>query len=417
MKRVAVVGAGVSGLTVAYRLRASHQVTLFEREPAAGGHAHTIPVATPDGELGVDVGFIVYNDTTYPGFRGLLDELGVATQDGDMSFGCSCRRCGIAFSSRGLPGLFASAATWRTPSHWLLLDELTRFYRDARRVLALERPPTLTLGDYLRRRGSERAVARHYLVPMVAAIWSMPPDRVQEMPFALLVRFLENHGLIGWRKRLQWRTVTGGSRRYVERLVSRLREGTLCAAAPVEAVRRNAGGVVVWSAGQELAFDTIVLACHADEALRLLADADDAERAALGGFAYSANRVVLHTDERVLPAARFARAAWNVTTADCRNPAPQLTMTYDMNRLQALPGSRRYLVSVNPPALDPAAVLSERVFHHPEMTLRTGQAQERVAAIQGRRATYYAGAQLGYGFHEDGYQSGLRVATLLQAAP
>ncbi len=416
MKRVAIVGAGISGLTAAYLLRETHHVTLFEREAKAGGHARTIAVPTPEGEVGVDTGFIVYNDRTYPGFRALLADLAVETQDGDMSFACHCRRCGVAYSSRGLPGLFASPATWRSPAHWKLLDELSRFYRDARRVIAMERAPSLTLGEYMRRRGAERAVATHYLVPMAAAIWSMPPERVPEMPFALFVRFLDNHGLIGWRKRLQWRTVTGGSRVYVERLLSRLRGGTLRAAAPVDAIRRAGEGVTIQSGGQSLAFDAAVLATHADEALTLLADADAQERAALGSFAYTANRAVLHTDEGVLPPQRFARAAWNVATEDCRNPAPVLTMTYDMNRLQALPGRTRYLVSVNPGALDPSKVIDETRFTHPEFTIRTPEAQARVAAVQGRGGVYYAGAHLGYGFHEDGYQSGVRVAALLRAA-
>jgi predicted NAD/FAD-binding protein len=402
--RIAIVGSGVSGLVVAHLLHTEHDVTVFERADRIGGHVNTIDVPRHDGGVDrVDTGFIVYNERNYPLFTRLLKRLGVETQPSNMSFSVRCDDTGLEYNGSTTAQLFAQPRNLLSPSFLGMLRDILRFNRES--VNALRGAPAgTTLGALIASGGYGARLTQHYLLPMGSALWSVPRDRVLEMPAAFFVRFFENHGMLTVDDRPPWRVVTGGSNRYVERLVEpfrdRVRTGT-----PVRRVTRSADHVTV--DGER--FDHVVLACHSDEALSMLADPSPLEVEVLGAMPYQANDVVLHTDTSVLPRRRSAWGAWNYWLRG--EPSAPATVTYNMNILQSLPGPRTWCVTLNATdAIDPATIAFRTTYHHPMYTTDGFAAQDRHAEISGLGRTHFCGAYWGYGFHEDGTRSGVRVA-------
>ncbi|HMO00744.1 MAG TPA: FAD-dependent oxidoreductase [Miltoncostaeaceae bacterium] len=410
--RVAVIGAGIAGLGAAYALRRAHEVEVFERDARPGGHANTVEVDRGDGTLlGLDTGFLVHNRHNYPLLTRLFGDLRVATQDSDMSFGVSCARCRLEYSA---VRLWTQPRAVVRPSMARLLAEIVRFMATGRRALG-ERHARSTLGDYVRIEGYSRSFRDHFVVPFAAALWSTSPDQTLGFPAAYAVRFFDNHGLLGFRRH-RWRTVTGGSRRYVDRITAPLGDG-LRLGAGVRAILRDADGVTVRTDDDAAhRFDAVVVATHAPQALAMLGDADDLERGILGAFRTTRNSTVLHTDARMLPRSPAARASWNYLVDDCKAPSAEPTVTYYLNKLQALDEPEHYCVTLNRDALiAPERVLRRFEYAHPLYTFASLDAQARLPLLDGRRRTWFAGAYHGFGFHEDGLRSGLGAAAALGA--
>lgn len=414
-RRVAVIGGGVAGLTAGYLLRTRYDVTLFEARSRLGGHADTHQVTGPDGAVdAVDTGFIVCNTRTYPLLTRLLGELGVATQRSEMSLSVRCDGCGLEYAGgRGIAGLAAGRSAVH-PRYLRMLAEAPRFYRAARRALASVRDPEQTLGQFLSAFGFSPYFQQHYAAPLVSTVWSCPPRLAFSYPARYLFTFLANHGLLSVRRQLTWHTISGGSANYVNRIggaLSRVRVG--CA---VRSVRRLTAGVEVRDqSGATSVFDAAVIATHADQALSMLTSPTHLERALLGAFSYSRNRVLLHGDPRLLPRSRGARASWNYYQGSCAGTGP-VRVCYDMNRLQRLATSHRYLVSVNP-GTEPKAstVAAAMTYEHPVYTPKSVGAQRRLAELNDG-CLAFAGSYHGWGFHEDGCRSGVAAALSLGAA-
>ena len=480
-ERVAVVGSGIAGLTAAYLLQRRFDVTLFEAEARLGGHSHTHEVAGEHGRaIAVDSGFIVHNERTYPNLLRLFGELGVATQETDMSMSVRCEGCGLEYAgARGPRGLFARSSSLVRPQFLRMLGEVKRFHRDARRMLAdagdgegsggaggggrsngsgskgngngsgvgrgggggLRDEDTAgdarsiadpawdpTLGEFLRERGYSVFFADHFMLPLVAAVWSTGPVLARRYPARYLFRFLAHHGMLAVTGSPRWRTVVGGSRTYVERAVKGLTAVQL--STPVAAITRSANGVRLLDASGELHLaDRVVIATHPDQALRLLADPTTAERDVLGAMPYSRNETLLHTDSTLLPRARAAHGSWNYLLAGCSaKPAPvaavgssgdadaeadacrPAVVSYHMNRLHRLDEPTDYVVTLNAPErVAPDRVLARMVYEHPVYTPESLAAQTRLPELN-TQVTAYAGAYHGWGFHEDGCASGAAAA-------
>ena len=398
--RIAVVGSGVSGLGAAHLLQRAHDVTVFERDGRAGGHTHTI---AHDG-LALDTGFLVHNTRNYPLLVRLLAELGVRTQESEMSFSVGCASCGLEYSGRRP---FAQLRNAASPRFGSLLWEIGRWLRTARRSLDMADYEQHSLGAYLDEHGYSRRFRRHFLVPLTSALWSTAPGRALEFPAAYAIRFFDNHGMLGIR-RFAWRTVSGGADSYVRTLSDRLGP-RLHLGLGARTLRRDADGVeLTTDDGERHRFDKVVVATHADQARALLEDPSDEETRVLGAFGYTRNDAVLHTDQRLLPRIHSARAAWNYRLGDDGRP----TVTYSLNRLQALAGETEYCVTLNEAVAD-EHVIRRLVYEHPLYTVDSLRAQRELPSLSGRRHTYYAGAHHGNGFHEDGLASGVRVAAEL----
>jgi len=411
-RRIAVVGSGIAGLASAWWLSRQHAVTLFERDTHLGGHTHTHDIELDGQRIAVDTGFIVFNQQHYPVLSALFAELGVASQPTTMSFSVQDARTGLEYNAGSLDGLFCQRRNLLSPRFWGMLRDLRRFYRQAPALLDLQDVGP-TLGEYLREGRYGQAFIEQHLLPMASALWSSPTAEVMAFPARYLVRFMANHQMLQVSGRTPWRVVQGGSARYVEALRARWQvdERVNCA---VTAVRREDGRVWIESKRGEESFDEVVMACHSDQALALLEDADPLEREVLGAMRYQNNEVVLHTDERLLPTNRKAWAAWNAYLPAQAGAA--CTVSYCMNLLQGLDHVRPLVVSLNRSHdIRPDRILRTLHYAHPLHDHAMLRAQSRWAELQGRRGTWFAGAYWGWGFHEDGIRSAQRVVHAMAA--
>lgn len=400
--RIAVIGTGIAGNTAAAALCRAHDISVYEQAAHVGGHTHTHDIDFDGERLAVDTGFIVFNHRTYPRFSAMLAALGVESQESSMSFSVRNAASGLEYNGTDLNGLFAQRRNLLRPSFLGMIREILRFNREAPALAETHERDEPSLGDVLAAGRYGRRFIEDYLLPMGAAIWSTDPARMLDFPARFFVRFLLNHGMLSIDDRPVWRTVRGGSARYVERLTEPFRE-RIRSATPVEWIRRLPAGVIVKAHGlAPEPFDAVFLACHADQALGLLADPSETERAVLGALPYQENEAVLHTDTSLLPRSRRAWAAWNYHAGGDGGP---VALTYNMNILQRLNSRHTWCVTLNrSEAIDPRRVVRRIVYHHPLFTPAGVAAQARQRELN-RARTYYCGAYWRYGFHEDGLQS------------
>jgi predicted NAD/FAD-binding protein len=402
--RIAIVGTGIAGNVVAHHLHRAHDITVFESGARIGGHSNTIEVVSGDATLRLDTGFMVFNERTYPQFCTLLRELEVGSQDTSMSFSVRREQNGLEYCGSSLNALFAQRANLLRPSFHRMLRDILRFNRTASEGLDGIAEST-TLGEYLEAGQYSREFARDYLVPMGAAIWSSPPETLSAMPARFFLRFFHNHGLLSLHDRPQWRVIRGGAQAYVSKLVAS-HQHRIRLNSPVDSIARQGGRVVVRSCGRSESFDRIFIACHSDQALRLLQDASGAEREVLGAVPYQSNVAVLHTDALLMPKRRRAWAAWNYfIPADA---AAKASVTYYLNRLQGLTTPENFFVTLNSDdRIRPESVIARIPCAHPIFLEGSIEAQRRHGELNGANLTYYCGAWWRNGFHEDGVVSAL----------
>jgi predicted NAD/FAD-binding protein len=409
--RIAIIGTGIAGLTCAHLLTKSHDVTVFERDRRPGGHTNTVRVELGDETHEVDTGFIVYNERNYPGLVKLFDRLGVPTTPSDMSFGVSDAATGIEWRATSPSTVFAQPRNILRPAFLRMLADVVRFNRQTRRLLGAGLINGLTLRELVALGHWSPQMVDWFLAPMVSAIWSAPIGDALDIPAATFARFFDNHGLLQLGAQPRWRTVTGGARTYVERILAPLAHRVRLATPVTKVVRRADGAEVLTERYGPEHFDHVILAAHSDQSLDLLGDPSPAERAVLGSIRYQPNIAVLHTDKRLLPRARRAWASWNYRLG-CVG-APEVggaTLTYHMNQLQSIDSSHQICVTLNQAeAVDPDRVLGVFEYAHPILDGAAVAAQQRYEEISGIRSTWYCGAYWGYGFHEDGVQSAMRV--------
>jgi predicted NAD/FAD-binding protein len=410
-QRIAVIGSGVAGISAAWLLRGHHDVWLFERNDYFGGHTHTIVVDEVGGaRVPVDTGFIVYNEPNYPQLTGLFDALAVETRDTDMSFAASVGDPPLEYAGSDLNSLFAQRRNFLSRDFLGMVWDILRFNRLCKNRLRSEGFGALTIGEVLEQEHLGERFRDHYLLPMAAAIWSCPPRTMLDFPAASFARFFENHGLLDLRDRPQWKTVQGGSHTYIQRMLQdlgpRARNGD-----PVTFVARGPRQVSVeLASGERLEFDQVVLACHADEALALLAEPLPREREILSRFQYQPNRALLHTDSLLMPRSRRVWSSWNYLASQGKDQVEGVSVTYWMNRLQGLRSEKNYFVSLNP-LQEPGAgsLIAEMAYHHPLFDTDAMSAQRRLPEIQGRDRIWYTGSYFGYGFHEDALRASVEL--------
>ncbi|MFG0313855.1 MAG: NAD(P)/FAD-dependent oxidoreductase [Phycisphaerales bacterium] len=406
-QRIAIVGAGISGLVAAYLLQQRHEITVYEAGAYIGGHTNTIEVDTPQGPLPVDTGFIVYNERNYPLFSRLIEQLGVESQPSTMSFSVSDERSGLEYNGSSLNQLFASRKNIASPKHWRMIRDIMRFNRDAEQLH--ERGTASTVEEYVRENGFSDAFLTMYLIPIGASIWSCPSGTFRSFPIRFVIDFLRNHGMLQVGDRPQWRVIRSGSKQYIKPLTASFHE-SISINTPVQAIERTEDAVSVrLGSGEQHAFDHVVLACHSDQALRLLERPTPTEQQILSAFPYQLNETVLHTDASILPRRRRAWGSWNYRIRE--DNADRVAITYYMNMLQSLESREHYCVTLNETdRIDPAKIIRTIPYHHPIFTQERDAAQARHYELIGPNRTSFCGAYWGYGFHEDGAQSGARVA-------
>ncbi len=406
--KIAIVGTGISGMLAGYLLHRDHELTVFEADSRIGGHSNTVEVEQEGRSWSIDTGFIVYNEWTYPNFIRLLDELGVVTQASEMSFSVKCARTGLEYCGSSIDSLFAQRSNLVRLSFYRMLLDIVRFNRHAKGFLRSEDFGT-TISEFMESGRYSRAFAEKYILPMMAAIWSAKPFDVEDFPARHFFRFFENHGLLNLKDRPQWRTVQGGSKGYVEPLTRPFRD-RIRTSSPVQSIRRDSDGVTVTPVnGESERFDQVVLAAHSDQALRMLEDPTAQEREILGAIGYQKNEAILHTDASVLPRNRKAWASWNYHIPE--HEGGQVALTYHMNTLHRLDAPVEFNVTLNHAEMIDSAKMIKRIpYHHPVFNAEAIEAQRRHPEISGfDRRTHYCGAYWGYGFHEDGVNSALRV--------
>ncbi len=410
--RIAIIGTGISGLVAAHGLHRTHDIIVFEASDWIGGHTHTLDVECDGRMIPIDTGFIVFNEQNYPNFTALLRQLGVASQPTDMSFSVRCDQTDVEYSGGSFRGLFAQKRNLMRPRFWGMLRDLMRFHREADEALARS-DDDLTVREFVRREAYSEEFVQRFLVPMGCSLWSCPSGEFLRFPIRFVVEFFRNHRMLQTFGRPTWRVISGGSRTYVEALIRPFRD-RIWTRHPVERVTRTQDAVMIESLGRVHRFDHVILACHADQALQLLSDADMLERETLAAFPFHPNEVVLHTDDSLLPQRRAAWSAWNFHMPD-DDAAP--FVTYNMNILQSLDTSRTICVSLNATdRIDPAKVIARFTYHHPMYDDRRTAAWRRGEELACRRRTSFCGAYWGYGFHEDGVVSALRVCRAIDGA-
>jgi predicted NAD/FAD-binding protein len=402
--KIAIIGSGIAGNTVAYHLNKQHDITVFEAGSHIGGHTHTHRIKHENRSYSVDTGFIVFNDRTYPNFTALLNELDVAWQRSDMSFSVHCEKTGFEYNGTSLNSLFAQRRNLFRPSFYRMISEIMRFNRTSLELLA--EGPEIRLGDYLAQNNYSRRFIDYYIIPMGSAIWSTEARQMLEFPARFFVRFFHHHGMLTVDDRPEWRVIKGGSARYAEALTSSFKD-RIRLDTPVEQVRRLQRSVRVKPVnGPEETFDWVIFACHSDQALSILKDASQAEQEILGAIPYQENTVYMHTDAAMLPERRLAWAAWNYHVT--AGPTDRVAVTYNMNILQGLRSQAPILVTLNHTGrIDPSKIIKRLSYHHPVYTTAGARAQARHQEISGVNRTAYCGAYWRNGFHEDGVVSAL----------
>jgi predicted NAD/FAD-binding protein len=404
--KIAIVGTGIAGNVVSYLLAGDHDLTVFEKNDTVGGHANTVRVDAADGVHDIDTGFIVFNVERYPSFVRLLERLGVASQPSSMSFSVQSEVDGLEYSNRSL---FAQRRNAFRPQFWRMVTDIVRFNKSAKgRLLGAD--DGVLLGPFLEENHYSRAFVEHFLYPMGAAIWSADPLRMRDFPARFFAQFFDNHRFLDVFGQPEWRVIRGGSKTYVDKLTASFRD-RIRLSTPVDSIRRERDHVLVTPrGGMPERFDHVVVASHGDEALAMLADPTSQERDVLGSFRFQENVAVLHTDTRLMPLRRRAWACWNAYVP--RRPTGRVALTYDMNLLQGLTSREEYLVTLNRGEdIDPARVVRTIPYHHPVFSQAAVLAQKRHVEISGRDRTHFCGAYWGFGFHEDGVQSALAVAS------